>query len=68
MIDDTHDRLVKSYLDYFKANEIFLQRPSESKRIVVRKCLSEIGKLAKLRRAEIMLIHNKELEKYRSDK
>jgi hypothetical protein len=64
--DDIHDQLVKSYLEYFKANEVFLKRPSESKRIVVRKCLSKIQKLAKLRRAEIMTIHYKRLEDLKS--
>ena len=55
--DDTHDKLVKAYLDYFAANEIFMQRPSELKRRVARKHLSEINKLAKQRRKEIIDHH-----------
>lgn len=62
--DDVHDQLVKEYLAYFKANEIFLQRPSEAKRRVVRKHLSQIMKLAKVRRLEIQEIHKQALKKH----
>jgi hypothetical protein len=55
--DDTHDRLVKEYLEYFRTNEMFQQRPSELKRREVRKHLSQIMKLSKLRRSEIMNEH-----------
>ena len=62
---DVHDKLVQAYLDYFRENESFLQSPSERKRRLARKHLSEIMKLAKERRAEIMLIHNKKLNQER---
>lgn len=65
---DVHDQLIQAYLDYFKWNESFLQSPSERKRRLARKHLSEIMKLAKERRAEIMQIHNKKLEKERQAK
>ena len=55
--DDTHDKLAKAYIEYFKANEIFEQRPSEPKRRIVRKWLQEIRHLAKLRRVEVIESH-----------
>lgn len=55
--DDTHDKLVKAYLDYFALNEEFQQRPAELKRRSVRKKLSEIQKLCKVRRDEVMEEH-----------
>lgn len=63
-----HDQLIQAYLDYFRWNEEFLQSPSERKRRLARKHLSEIMKLAKDRRAEILLIHNKKLQKERQAK
>ena len=60
--DDTHDQLVKAYLEYFKANERFQQRPSELKRRDARKELSKIMKLSKVRRAEIMQEHLNKVE------
>lgn len=55
--DDTHDKLVKAYLEYFELNEIFQQRPAELKRRRVRKKLSEIQRLCKIRRDEIIKQH-----------
>lgn len=55
--DDTHDKLVKAYLDYFRLNEEFQQRPAETRRRLVRKKLSAIQKLCKIRRDEIMEEH-----------
>ena len=52
--DDTHDKLVKAYLDYFSLNEDFQQRPAETRRRLVRKKLSEIQRLCRTRRDEIM--------------
>jgi len=55
--DDTHDKLVKAYLDYFALNEEFQQRPAELKRRKVRKKLIEITKLCRIRREEILQEH-----------
>ncbi len=55
--DDTHDQLTKAYLEYFKANEAFMQRPGEIKRREARRWLSVIRKLALKRRQEIMETH-----------
>lgn len=63
--EDTHDQLVKAYLDYFKANEVFVQKPSEAKRVRVRKCLTKIHQLAKLRKLEVLKIHGQVLDQYR---
>jgi hypothetical protein len=63
--DDVHDKLVKAYLEYFKANEIFEQRPSEPKRRVVRKWLQEIRHYAKLRRVEVIESHLNKQERYK---
>ena len=65
MEDDTHDKLVKAYLEYFKANEAFVKRPSVPKRRAVRKWLSEIRKLAKIRREEIIESHREKYERER---
>lgn len=65
MEDDTHDKLVKAYLEYFKANEAFVKRPSVLKRRTTRKWLSEIRKLAKLRREEIIESHREKFERER---
>lgn len=62
---DVHDQLVLAYLEYFKANEKFLYRPSEPKRRTVRRWLSVIRKLATTRRVEIMDIHRNKHERER---
>ena len=59
--DDTHDLLVKAFLEYFKANEAFEQRPGELKRRKARKWLTYIRKLALTRKEEIIKSH---LEKF----
>lgn len=60
--DDIHTQLVKAYLEYFKANRAFEQRPGELKRREARRWLSRIIKLAKDRRNEIMETHLKKFE------
>ena len=55
--DDTHDLLIKAYLDYFKANENFEARNSVRTHRAVRKCLREIRVLAKERMDEIHIHH-----------
>ena len=54
MTDDTHDKLTKAYMEYYKANEAFEIRKSERTKRAVRKWLSEIRRLATTRRTEIM--------------
>jgi phosphoenolpyruvate carboxylase len=55
--DDTHDKMIKSVLDYFAIHEEFQQRPSEIKRRKVRKKLQEIKLLCQKRREEIITEH-----------
>mgnify|MGYP001048169736 CR=1 FL=1 len=51
--DDTHDKLVKAYMSYFKANEDFESRNSVRTHREARKLLREIRNLAKERMDEI---------------
>ncbi len=60
--DDTHDKIIKTVLEYFELNEIFQQRPAELKRRKVRKKLSELRDLCKVRRDEIMEEHIRHIE------
>ena len=60
--DDIHDKLTKAYLEYFKANAAFEQRPGELKRREARRWLSVISKLAKERRNQIMETHLKKFD------
>lgn len=53
MTDDTHDELVKTYLEYFKANEKFEQGPSEATKRTARRELRKLITLAKARQEEI---------------
>jgi len=53
MNDDTHDQLVKTYLDYFEANEKFEQGPSERTKRAARRELRKLITLAKQRQDEI---------------
>ena len=54
MTDDTHDKLTKAYLEYFKANEAWEERKSERTKRSARKWLSEIRRLCSERRVEII--------------
>jgi hypothetical protein len=51
---DTHDKLTKAYMEYYKANEAFEIRKSERTKRAARKWLSEIRRLCSERRNEIM--------------
>ena len=51
--DDTHDKLVKAYMAYFKANEKFESRNSVRTHREARRLLREIRILAKQRMEEI---------------
>ena len=51
--DDTHDRLVKAYMEYFKANEAFEKRRSHRTHASSRRWLRKIRELSKLRMDEI---------------
>jgi hypothetical protein len=51
--DDTHDKLTKAYMAYFKANELFAERRSLATKVAARKALAEIRILARLRRKEL---------------
>ena len=51
--DDTHDRLTKAYMAYFKANEQFAKRRSLATKVAARKALAEIRIVARSRRKEL---------------
>ena len=51
--DDTHDKLTKAYMEYFKANEKFAERRSLATKVAARKALAEIRILARTRRKEL---------------
>lgn len=59
---DTHDLLVKTYLEYFTANENFEKRCSWRTRWRSRQLLKEISLLAEKRRKEIYNIHKAKLK------
>jgi hypothetical protein len=52
--DDTHDKLTKAYLEYFKANEKFERFKGERTMQESRKWLREIRNHAKQRADEIL--------------
>ena len=51
--DDTHDKLTKADMAYFKANEQFAKRRSLATKVAARKALAEIRILARTRRKEL---------------
>ena len=63
--DDTHDKLTKAYMEYFKANEAYESRKSHRTHQSSRRWLREIRRLAKERMDEIHVDYNakKEAEK-----
>lgn len=61
--DDLHDLLARAFLEYFKANEAFIRKPSVAKRVAARKWLSTIMFIAKERRQEILDSHRHKGEK-----
>ena len=71
MTDDTHDELVKTYLEYFKANEKFEQSPSEATKRSARRELRKLITLAKARQLEIAKKYEevgKKLAKFKTTK
>mgnify|MGYP001239542349 CR=1 FL=1 len=62
MNDDTHDKLTKAYMAYFKANEKFEARNSVRTHRESRKWLREIRALAKQRMDEIHEKHHSKKE------
>jgi hypothetical protein len=60
--DDTHDKLVKAYMEYFRANEKFESRKSVRTHREARKWLREIRNLSKDRMDEIHLTYNSNKE------
>ena len=51
--DDTHDKLTKAYMEYFKPNEAYESRKSHRTHASSRRWLREIRSLAKTRMEEI---------------
>lgn len=60
--DDTHDKLTKAYMEYFKENEKFEARNSVRTHTSTRRWLREIRKLAKLRMDEVHEKHQAKKE------
>ena len=56
--DETHDKLTKAYMAYFKANEQFAKRRSLATKVAARKALAEIRILARTRRKELTEEYN----------
>ena len=65
--DDTHDKLTKAYMEYFKANEAFEQRNSVRTHAESRKWLREIRKYAKRRMDELHTQYNTQMVKTQTD-
>jgi len=51
--DDTHDKLTKAYMEYFKANEAYESRKSHRTHAASRRWLRKIRELAHQRMNEI---------------
>jgi len=65
--DDTHDKLTKAYLEYYKANEAWEIRKSERTKRSARKWLSEVRRLCSDRRVEIIEEYKAKKETSSSD-
>lgn len=57
--DDTHDMLIKAYLEYYKHNAAFEKRCSFRTFRKARRWLGEMQSMAKLRAKEIINDYNK---------
>jgi hypothetical protein len=66
--DDTHDKLTKAYLEYYKANEAFESRKSHRTHAASRRWLREIRNLAKERMDEIHKTYQIKKEEEKTDK
>jgi hypothetical protein len=66
--DDTHDKLTKAYIEYFKSNESFESRKSHRTHAASRRWLREIRKLAKERMDEIHITYQTKKEAKRKGK
>jgi len=62
-MDDTHDQLVKAYLEYFKANEKWEIRRSMRTYYATQRWLREIQKLSKAKQKENTEFFNKKFRK-----
>lgn len=66
--DDTHDKLVKTYLKYFSVSELFERRPSVRNSRAARRELRKLIALAKQRQDEIRQKHLQHLEEWREER
>jgi hypothetical protein len=64
MEDELHVRMVKKYLDYFKAHEAFEKSPSVRNYAIIRRELKELRILVKERYEETKVVYY-EAKKYR---
>ena len=62
-MEDLHDKLVKAYLEYFKANEAWEHKQSVRKYYAVQKCIRNIRDIADLRNKEIRNQHQTKKDK-----
>lgn len=60
--DDTHDKLTKAYLEYFKANEKWETKKSVRTYYATQKWLRQIQKLSKAKQKENTEIFNQKKE------
>jgi hypothetical protein len=65
MTDDTHDKLVQVYLEYFAENERFDVSPSHRNSRTTRRLLRQLISLAKQRQDEIRQRHLERLKEWR---
>lgn len=66
-MDDTHDKLAQTYLNYFEANEKFEKRPSERTKRAARRELRILMVLAKQRQDEILSTYQEVLDDMRAN-
>ena len=66
-MEDTHDKLMKAFLEYFAASEVFETRPSEATKRTARRELRKVIRLAKARQEEIAEKYDEVLRGYREN-
>lgn len=65
--DDTHDKLLKSVLEYLAINEEFERRPSHRTKRLSRGKLRDVMRLAKARQDEIQAHYNVVLKELKAN-
>ena len=65
-MDDTHDELVKAYLEYFEKNEIWERKQSVRTYYKVQQCVRKIKDLADKRQRDIRHRHQTKKDKQKN--